>query len=182
MHVTAIYREAQGTLALREGFAKVRRAVLRVPTDTVIRFRSLWSLLVFGIALVLIAVGGGYAYGGEKSTYSREPFRVILILTRTLEAHGCIMLFLGLGLFFSLGSLLQAFNKRAMLVARVFLALTVVYSVWCAYGFAAAYFLNHHYTPAMFWYIATATSAFGLLFFTPPIKTTPMSATGAERA
>lgn len=168
MPYAAAHINAPNRVALHEGLIRVVKAVLKVSQDTTQRFRSLWVIVLLTVAVVLIGVGGGYAFGGSKSTYSPKQFRIILVVTRTIEVHGVIMFALGVGLFFSLGALMQGFSKNPIRLARIILALVTVYSFFCGYGFFTAYLLNHHYTAAMFWYVATAITSFALLVFTPP--------------
>lgn len=182
VHVPATHRQTHESAAFREGLIRVVKTVLRISQDTTSRFRGLWFGVMFGIAIVLIGVGGGYAYGGKKSTFSPDQFKIILVLSRTLEVHGIIMLVLGFSLIFSLARLTSRFDHRNVIIARYVLGLVVFYSAWCTYGFASAYVLNHHYNSAMWWYLVTALFAFLLLIFTPPQLVPTMLAGRSDRA
>lgn len=152
-----------------KGIRQVVATLAKIKNDNASKLLFLWNCVAITISVILLGIGGGYAFGGTKSAGNLTSFRVIIdYFPHGLRAHGYIMFMLGIFLVFSLGALSQAYTKHTRLLAKITLFCILLYSAWTTWAFVAAYILNHHYTPGMYWYLGTTIMTFALLVLTPP--------------
>lgn len=151
------------------GFCMAALRFLRA--DTVSKFRLLWQTSIVSAGLVFVFIGGGYAYGGVSSTYSLEPFQVLLqVFPHNLRAHGTIMVLLGIGSICASVSMKKDFTRRTWRIARIAILATLVYAMWCFIAFAGAVWINNHYTGTMWWYFYVAVMSGASASLTPPFN------------
>lgn len=126
---------------------------------------AMWVMLCISLVISFLGLGGGYAFGGAKSVYSLEPFRYISLLPGGLTTHGILMCAMALLLLWGIAGVVQShgFAASSWIAAKVSLCSITFYSAWCTYAFAAAWFTNHHYVGAVWFFLATLISAGTLL-------------------
>lgn len=138
--------------------------------DQAARFRVFWYLIFLAPILVTVPIGAGYAFSGRNAVYAVQPFRVILdVFPGSFEAHGWILFTLGILLFATWFSMVSGNEYVGWKAAKILLIVLLMYSTWCFVCFMGAMWLNHHYTPIMFWYLALMLVS-GALRALPPFN------------
>jgi len=137
---------------------------------------TLWLLLAFSNVITFLGFGGGYAFGGNRSVYSLEPFKYIDVVPGGIVQHGVIMCLIGLLLLWSIAGIVQSHAQTAMAwtTAKISLGAMTFYSAWCVYAFSAAWISNHHYVGIMWIYLATMVAAGTLLASIHMVRHTTM--------
>lgn len=136
--------------------------------DHVTRFRVFWYIIFLAPIVVTVPIGAAYAFSGRNAVYAAQPFRVLLdVFPGSFEAHGWILFVLGILLFASWWTMVSGNEHGGWQLAKIVLILTLMYATWCFVCFVGAMWLNDHYTPAMFWYLALMVVS-GALRALPP--------------
>lgn len=126
---------------------------------------TMWTMLCISLTISFLGLGGGYAFGGTSSVYSLEPFRYIDLVPGGITTHGIMMCAMALLLLWGIAGVVQShgFASGSWVASKISLCTITFYSAWCTYAFTAAWFTNHHYVGAVWFFLATLISAGTLL-------------------